>query len=164
MGATAHEVAEFLYREAAHLDAQRWDDWLALFDTDCEFWVPAWRSEHRLTNDPRAELSLVYYRNRAGLEERVLRVKSGRSPASSPLPRTHHAISNVLVQASDADVLTVASTWTLHEFHTGSKQTNVRFGRYEHQLRRSGDGWTIRKKHVVIVNDYMPASVDFYNM
>jgi hypothetical protein len=34
--------------KALHLDAQRWDDWLALYTEDAVFWLPAWTDEHRL--------------------------------------------------------------------------------------------------------------------
>ena len=35
------EVADFLFQEAELLDSQRWEDWLALFDDDATYWVPA---------------------------------------------------------------------------------------------------------------------------
>ena len=75
---------ELLEREAICLDEQRWDDWLALFTADCEYWIPTWRHDETLTADPRKELSHVYYANRAGLEDRIVRIRSGRSPASTP--------------------------------------------------------------------------------
>ena len=34
---TARSIVE---RDATYLDAGRWDDWVALYATDCEFWVP----------------------------------------------------------------------------------------------------------------------------
>ena len=65
-----------------------WDDWLALYTEDAEFWVPTWRDEHQLTEDPARELSFIYLQGRALLAERVFRITSGRSAASTPLPRT----------------------------------------------------------------------------
>ncbi|MBN0653703.1 hypothetical protein JTM24_33900, partial [Pseudomonas aeruginosa] len=41
------------------------------------------------------EISLIYYPNREGLEDRVYRIKTERSGASTPEPRTTHIISNV---------------------------------------------------------------------
>ena len=78
---TLQEATELLYREAYFLDSQAWDEWLALFLEDCEYWAPAWKSEHEPTSDPKAEVSLIYYASRAGLEDRVWRVRSGRSVA-----------------------------------------------------------------------------------
>ena len=46
------EATELLYREAHYLDTQRWDDWLALYREDAEFWMPAWKDAHALTESP----------------------------------------------------------------------------------------------------------------
>ena len=80
MLATAIDV---LQRESVYLDEQRWDEWLALYIADCEYWVPSWKNEETLTSNPQAELSHIYYATRAGLEDRVVRIRSRRSPAST---------------------------------------------------------------------------------
>jgi len=73
------DASQVLYREAYYLDAQRWDEWLAMFADDCEYWMPAWKGEHELTDNPKREISLIYYGTRAGLEDRVWRIRSGQS-------------------------------------------------------------------------------------
>src|SRR5690606_27341746 len=83
---------DVLTREQVYLDGQRWDEWLALFAADCEYWVPSWKNEEQLTTSPQAELAHIYYANRAGLEDRVVRIRSRRSPASTPMPRTTHIL------------------------------------------------------------------------
>lgn len=160
------DAAAFLYREALCLDTQRFDEWLALFVPDCEYWVPAWKSEHETTTDPRRELSLIYYRSRSGLEDRVWRVRSGRSIASRPLPRTQHAITNVLVEQGDAASARVLSNFTVHQFRLKSYETEVLYGRYQHDLVRTPDvdGWRIQAKRIVLLNDYLPAMLDFYSL
>ena len=80
------EASQVLYREAMYVDAQRWDEWIGLFTDDCEYWLPAWKGEHELTANPKREISLIYYGTRAGLEDRVWRIRSGQSIASTPLP------------------------------------------------------------------------------
>ena len=72
---------DVLHREGVFLDEQRWDNWLALFAPDCEYWVPSWKNEEELTSNPQAELSHIFYANRAGLEDRIVRIRSRRSPA-----------------------------------------------------------------------------------
>ncbi len=57
--------------------------------------MPAWGDDDQLTRDPQKEISLIYYPNREGLEDRVYRIKTERSGASTPEPRTTHIISNV---------------------------------------------------------------------
>ncbi|MCS5932991.1 aromatic-ring-hydroxylating dioxygenase subunit beta [Klebsiella pneumoniae subsp. pneumoniae] len=51
-------------------------------------WMPAWGDDDQLTRDPQKEISLIYYPNREGLEDRVYRIKTERSGASTPEPRT----------------------------------------------------------------------------
>jgi benzoate/toluate 1,2-dioxygenase beta subunit len=43
---------DLLYREAAYLDERRWQEWLALYADDAEFWLPAWDEDGRPTDDP----------------------------------------------------------------------------------------------------------------
>jgi len=47
------KVASFLYREGDLLDRHQWQDWLALFSPDVEYWVPAWDSDSYVTQDPK---------------------------------------------------------------------------------------------------------------
>ncbi len=123
--------AELLHREALYLDTQRWDEWLALFCEDCEYWVPAWKGEHQPTDDPKREVSLIYYAGRGGLEDRVWRVRSGRSVASKPLPRVQHMLGNILLDGScNDDSMRVLSNWTVHQFKTKRREVEVLFGRY----------------------------------
>ena len=152
-------------REALLLDAQRWDDWLALYAEDARFWLPAWTDEHRLSASPERELSLIFCASRAGLEDRVWRVRSGLSVASRPLPRTTHLVGNsvasVATDAPAGDVL-VESSWACHVFELKERTTQVFHGRYEHRLRRAGDDWRIAAKTIVLMNDTIPTMLDFY--
>ncbi len=154
---------EILYREAAYLDEQRWDEWLALFTEDCEYWVPTWRTEGELTSNPRAEISHVYYAGRAGLEDRIVRIRSGRSPASMPLRRTTHIVGNVLLTGTEGDALMrLRSSWTSHVFDPHHKKTDVFFGHAYYDLRSEGKTWSIAKKKTILQNDYLPSMVDIY--
>jgi benzoate/toluate 1,2-dioxygenase subunit beta len=55
--------------------------------------------------DPQAESALIYYARRSGLEDRVFCIKTERSSASTPEPRTSHNISNVeILSPSDSKV------------------------------------------------------------
>ena len=161
----AFAATRVVAEEALLLDAQRWDDWLALYTEDAQFWLPAWTDEHRLAASPERELSLVYCGARAGLEDRVWRIRSGLSVASRPLPRTTHCVSNSVVdraQDGPAGELAVTSSWTCHVFGLKERTSHVFHGRYEHRLRADGSGWRIAAKKVVLMNDTIPTMLDFY--
>lgn len=154
---------ELIEREAAAIDERRWDDWLALFTADCEYWMPAWKSDDTLTSDPRTELSHFYYASRAGLEDRIYRIRSDRSPASMPLPRTTHIVSNVRpFEPLGPDRLRLRSNWVSHVFFPRSEDSHAFFGRTEHTLTLDGERWLIAKKRIVLQNDYIPTMLDIY--
>jgi 3-phenylpropionate/cinnamic acid dioxygenase small subunit len=155
-------VEQLLYREAAHLDARRWDDWLALFTEDCEYWLPAWTGEHELTSDPAKQVSLIFYNRRARLEERVSRIKSGISAASTPLPRTQHMVSNIQVEPGDGGALSVHACWQSQTYRF--QETDTLYGRYEYTLVRSDAGLRIRRKKIVLVNDVINTALDIYQI
>ncbi len=160
-----HVATEILYREALLLDTRRWDEWIALFTEDCEYWVPAWKGEHSPTEDPRREISLIYYSKRAGLEDRIWRARSGRSVASIVQPRTQHAITNIFLSNDPGDArMHVHSNFTTHQFLPKEKTVEVFFGRYEHDLVWRQEGWRIARKKIVLLNDYLPSKLDFYSL
>ena len=90
------EIEDFLYYEARLLDDRQFEEWLECYREDAEYWMPAWDVDDTLTQDPQQEISLIYYPTRAGLEDRVFRIRTERSSATSiPEPRTNHNITNV---------------------------------------------------------------------
>ena len=80
-------VRQFLYYEARLLDDRQWDEWLSCYSPQVVYWMPAWGDDDQLTRDPQKEISLIYYPNREGLEDRVYRIKTERSGASTPEPK-----------------------------------------------------------------------------
>jgi anthranilate 1,2-dioxygenase small subunit len=155
-------VVEFLVREAEFVDEKRWDEWLELFTADAEYWMPAWDSETETTSDPNDQISLIYYDSRAGLEDRVFRLRTNASSASTPLPRTVHFVTNVRVSPSgDGTCAVKANFQTLLYRHDTTVQY---YGFYEYRLVPHASGWRIRKKKIVVLNDRIPAVLDFYSV
>lgn len=158
-------TADILYREGRHLDRQEWDAWLALYHPDAVFWVPAWKSEHQVTDDPDTEVSLIYHESRRGLEERVMRLRTRKSVTALPLPRTVHFASNILVLDADPDRIEASASWSVHLLDPPSARERHHFGRYEVTLRRDRDGaFRIARKLVLLVNDRVPTALDFYSL
>lgn len=159
---TRAEAEELLYREALLIDTGRFAEWLDLFTPDVEFWMPAWRDETTTTQDPDRELSLIWYKGRRNLEDRVMRLTSGLSLASSPLPRVVHHVGNVLVLDSAAGQARVSATFTCHRFDVRANRADCFFGRYDYRLRQGDpDGtWRIAAKTITLLNDTIPTVVD----
>lgn len=156
-------AATLLYQEALFLDERRWDDWLDLYLPTARYWVPAWRNEAETTSDPDREISLIYYESRAGLEDRIWRLKSGLSIASNPLRRTAHAVTNVLVtDASTPGEVEVKATFNVGVFDPRRKTSHAFFGRYLYRLQSTDEGWRIASKTIVLLNDQIPAVADVY--
>jgi len=157
-------AAEFLYREALLLDSGAWAEWLDLYSQDAVYWLPAWRDEVEPTQDPDTELSLIYYRGRRNLEDRVWRARSGQSVASTPRPRTVHGITNVLLLQCDDESAETSACFTVHLRDVRADRTHVFFGRYEHRLVRIEGRWLIASKKILLLNDVIPTVVDFYSV
>jgi benzoate/toluate 1,2-dioxygenase subunit beta len=156
------EAAALLTLEGMLLDEQDWDAWLALYEEDAEFWMPAWKSESQTTADPLRELSLIYYAGRPGLEDRVQRIRSGKSVASTPLRRTAHMVGNVMLAGEEGGVLGVKSSFNVHVYDTRAKTQHVFFGRTTHGLVRRDGALRIRSKKVILANDCIPTMLDIY--
>lgn len=155
-------IDEFLSREAHYVDTQQWDAWLALFEEGAEYWIPSWDSEHEYAEDPHQGVSLMYYPDRTGLEDRVFRIRTERSAASTPMPRTCHLVSNPMIGELPDGNLEVAANWVTHLFRFGA--ASHFFGRYEYLLAPSDGSWRIRKKKVLVYNDTIPTVLDIYSV
>ena len=160
MTLTLAEAETLLTREAHLLDRGDWDAWLALFSEDAIFWMPAWRDELNPTEDPDRELSLIYYKGRRNLEDRVWRARSGLSVASTPRPRVVHMVTNIMVEEGNR----VAASFATHLFDKRAERTHSFFGRYDYHLVRTDDGWRIAMKKIILLNDTIPTVVDFYSV
>ena len=86
---TQQAIEQFLYREARYLDDREFEKWLDCYADDVEYWMPSWRDDDLLCEDPQTEISLVYYPNKGGLTDRVFRIRTERSSATS-LPEATH--------------------------------------------------------------------------
>ena len=77
-------IQAFLYQEARAQAEKRWADWLAFYAPDASYFMPSWDDDDKLTTDPQNEVSLIYYPNKQGLEDRVFRIETERSSATTP--------------------------------------------------------------------------------
>lgn len=156
------EVERFIFEEASLVDQGRWQEWLEMYTEDMVYWAPSWINEQEMTTDPEAEVSIIYMNSRKELEHRIWRFTSGESPASYPLPRTNHIISNVRILEDRQDSVVAASNWLTQCYR--NKEQILYGGHYEHTLRRGDTGFRISNKKVVLLNDVVLGYVDVYHL
>ena len=162
MSLSYENICAFLYKEARLLDDRDWDSWLALYDEQCTFWMPAWDDDGELTEDPQSEISLIWYGRRAGLEDRVFRIRTERSSATIPDTRTSHNISNLeLLEQSDG-LCHLRFNW--HTLSFRYKTVDSYFGTSFYTLDVRGDRPLIKAKKVVLKNDYVRQVIDIYHI
>jgi benzoate/toluate 1,2-dioxygenase subunit beta len=156
------DICAFLYREARLLDDRAFDRWLDCYAEGCEYWMPAWTDDDDLTTDPHSQISLIYYANRKGLEDRVYRLNTERSSASTPEARTAHFISNVEVVAMRDGAIDLRYNW--HTLSHRYQKTQQFFGTNFLTLDTSGEAPRILKKKIVLKDDYIHQVIDVYHV
>ncbi|MGL4967462.1 MAG: benzoate 1,2-dioxygenase small subunit [Inquilinus sp.] len=160
---SVEEVQQFLYREARYLDDREWDAWLALYTPEVEFWMPSWDDDDRLVTDPQSEISLIWYGNRDGLEDRVFRIRTERSSATSlPEPRTGHSISNIEILEQGDGECRLRFNWVTLSYRY--KTVDTYFGTSFYTLDTTGPEPRITRKKVVLKNDYIHHVIDIYHV
>ncbi len=135
------EVEDFLYHEAALLDAWKLDEWLALLTDDARYRVP---SNDAPEGDPASTLFLIaddIHRIRG----RVSRLKDPQAHAEFPHSRTRRMITNVRIEKVSGThtefvpdttftEFTAHANFTVHRFRRG-EQVRQFVGRYRYRLR-----------------------------
>lgn len=157
-----HSIEQFLYQLSAFCDVQDWDNYVEMYAPEAEYHIPQWKSEHVHATNPKREMSLLYYPNRDGLEDRIFRIRTGKSAASNPMPRTLHLINNVRYQEDSEGNVEVQYSWVTHYYRFG--ESSHFFGRATCRLKPQGDSWQITYKQVIVLNDKIDSVFDFYHV
>ena len=156
-------IQAFLFAEARALDDRDWDTWLTFYHPDCPFWMPTWDDEDQLTEDPANEMSLIYYPNRAGIEDRIFRIKTDRSSATSlPEPRTSHNISNIEILKREGTRIDLRFNWFTLTYRYGD--TDQHWGTSFYTLDTASGAPLITSKTVVLKNDRIHHVIDVYHV
>ncbi|WP_341236180.1 benzoate 1,2-dioxygenase small subunit [uncultured Sulfitobacter sp.] len=155
-------IQAFLFAEARALDDRDWDTWLSFYHDDCPFWMPAWDDYDTLTEDPLNEMSLMYYPNKHGIEDRVFRIKTDRSSATSlPEPRTNHYLSGIEVLGWEGSNIKLRFNWQTLSYRYGT--TDQHWGTSFYTIETSGPKPLITDKKVVLKNDHIHHVIDVYH-
>ncbi len=145
---TRAQVEDFLYHEAALLDAWKLDDWLALLTEDATYRVP---SNDAPESIPGQALYLVADDARR-IRERVLRLQDRNAHAEFPHSRTRRHISNVRllgVVPNNETELAIAANFVVHR-HRRHADIRTYIGEYRHTLRVTPQGLRIAQRSAVL--------------
>jgi len=142
---TREEVEDFLYHEAALLDAWKLDAWQALLTDDAAYYVPP---NDQLAGDHRSTLFLIAD-DRERIRQRVIRINDPNCHAEYPKSRTRRMISNVRILSVEADLITVAANFVCYRFRRYERIREY-VGEYRYVLRRIGQSFRIKERRVLI--------------
>jgi 3-phenylpropionate/cinnamic acid dioxygenase small subunit len=137
----------FLFEEARLLDMRRFRDWMALFDEDGTYWVPATADQQ----SPFNQVSL-FYDDRDLMKTRIDRLEHPRIHIQTPPSRTAHLVGNVTIEEADdaRGHYVVSSTVVMVEYRDDRQRLFA--GRQTHTLRRTDEGLRIVQKRVDLIN------------
>jgi p-cumate 2,3-dioxygenase beta subunit len=143
------EAEDFLFKEAALLDAWRLEEWANLFTEDGEYLIPATDAPD---GAPGTSLYLVYD-DRHRLGERAKRLLKKTAHAEQPRSRTRHMSSNVMVAEAEGAVMPVFCNFVV--FRSRMEKTDIYPGHAEYRLVRGFDGLRIRSKKAILDIDVL---------
>lgn len=140
---TRAQIEDFLYEEAALLDAWKLDEWLALLTDDATYRVP---SNDRPEADPRGTLFTIAD-DIARIRARVTRLKDRGAHAEYPPSRTRRLITNVRVIGRDP--LRVEANFAVYRYRR-NEDVREYVGRYRYELRLAGGALRIAKREAIL--------------
>jgi biphenyl 2,3-dioxygenase beta subunit len=146
------EVEEFLYREAALLDARRLDEWLSLLTEDIHYWMPIRRTT--TAREVAAEFTrpgdmAFFDDDKAMLTLRVQRLSVGRAWAEDPPSRTRRLVTNVRILDVEGDEITTTANFQLYRTRLDSEE-DCWVGRREDVLRRVDGKLMLARRHLFL--------------
>jgi biphenyl 2,3-dioxygenase beta subunit len=147
-----HDVEQFLFGEAALLDARRYEDWLELFADDATYFMPIRRT--RMANELDHEFTrpgeMAFFNDtKSLLQGRITKLATGRSWAEDPPSRTRRLITNVRVVEDDGTELSVESNFLLYRTRLNSKE-DTWIGSRRDVLRRVDNGFQIAARTIFL--------------
>jgi len=147
-----YEVEQFLYDEAALLDARRYGDWVALFADDATYFMPIRRT--RMVNELDKEFTArdgqAFFNDaKSDLVGRVAKLATGRAWAEDPPSRTRRLITNVRVVGDDGIELKVESNFLLYRTRLNSEEAKW-IGSRQDVLRRVDGSFQIAARTILL--------------
>jgi len=149
---TRLSVQDFLVAEAALLDENRFEEWLALFTDDVEYYVPIRVSRKKPASDIVEEIG-YFDDTKQSLGLRVRRLGTDVAWAEDPPSFTRRFITNFRFEprADEAAELRVKDYLLLYRSRHDRGKHDLLSGERTHLLRpRADGGWEIANRRVVL--------------
>jgi p-cumate 2,3-dioxygenase beta subunit len=140
---TRAEVEDFLYHEAALLDAWRLDEWLELLADDATYRVP---SNDRPHSEPKTALFIIADDIRR-IRARVTRLNDPHAHAEFPRSRTRRMISNVRIV--EKEPLRAEANFVIHRFR-GNDDVRQYVGHYRYTLEKRDGRLKIKSREAIL--------------
>jgi 3-phenylpropionate/cinnamic acid dioxygenase small subunit len=150
--ALQNEVEQFLYEEAALLDAREYRKWFGLVAEDIHYWMPIRRTVTRsdLEFEFTKQGAMAYFDdNHALLEMRVKKLEASSAWSEDPPSRSRHFVSNVRIVDIAGDEITIDACFHIYRTRLNS-EVDSWVGRRTDVLRRSGATFKLAKRHIFL--------------
>ncbi len=147
-----YEVEQFLYAEAALLDARQYRRWLGLLADDIHYWMPIRRTVTLADIDREFTKlgDMAYFDDdRTLLEVRVRKLEAGSAWSEDPPSRSRHFVSNVRILEIAGDEITVEACFHLYRTRLEA-DIDSWVGRRVDTLRRTDAGFRLAKRHLFL--------------
>jgi 3-phenylpropionate/cinnamic acid dioxygenase small subunit len=145
------EISQFLYHEAALLDARDFQGWLGLVTDDMQYRMPV-RLTRETKDGPDVDQNATYFEeDLTTLTVRLARLGTRSAWSEDPPSRTRHFITNVVVSEGDApNELHVQSNLLFTRNRGGQTQNDELTGRRSDILRNIGGVWKLARREVLL--------------
>jgi 3-phenylpropionate/cinnamic acid dioxygenase small subunit len=146
--AQLRSIERFVYREAQYADEHRFEEWHALWaEGEVHYLVPSNDDDA----DTRHAISIIND-NRAGLAERIIRLKGRAAYSQRPRSRMRRLLSNLEIDGGPDGEVVVLANFAIIELRAGHQ--DVFGGRVRYRLVPDGEnGWRLRAKTVWLINN-----------
>ena len=150
--ALLRQLQVLLTRQAALLDAKRWNEWMELFTEDGLYWMPSAPEQSDWESQPS-----IFAEDRLLMEVRASRLLHPNAWSQAAQWATQHLLGTTIVEQAGSDTL---STWTPFQMMEVRRDKVRHFGgSYRHTLVRQQGQWKIRMQRVDMFN--AQASYDY---
>lgn len=147
------EVTEFLYREADLLDHRRYWEWVDLLAEDYQYSVPL-RANVRFDEvaereDTRPGEIAWFDEGKPTVTLRVEQLMTGQHWAEEPVSRVSHLVTNVRLVSVNLPEVDVSCRFLVYRNRVAD-ETDFLVGRRQDRLRRTGTGWQVCRRRLLL--------------